>query len=133
MEISSSDDNSTDSSDITSEDSELFDEEKQPKFRRRRKYRRKYTRHDHWSKKKRFERSQKVSHEYIGENLKIHNSREKQTVTVNQSTIANTRGLMKYSTLDGAIPKMTFCHNCCEDIFLGNISPGPITPPNDHP
>ena len=104
VEISSSDDNSTDSSDITSEDSELFDEEKRPKSRRRRKYRRKYTRHDHWSKKKRFERSQKVSHEYIGENLKIDNSREKQTVTVNQSTIANTRGLMKYSTLDGAIP-----------------------------
>ena len=25
-------------------------------------------------------------------------------MTVNQSTIANTRGLMKYCTLDGAIP-----------------------------
>ena len=22
---------------------------------------------------------------------------------------------------------------CCKDIFLGNISPGSITPPNDHP
>ena len=30
-------------------------------------------------------------------------------------------------------PKMTFCHNCCEDIFLGNISPGHTPPPNDHP
>ena len=101
VEISSSDNNSTDSSDITSE---LFDKEKRPKSWRRRKYQHKYTRHDHWSKKKHFERSQKVSHEYIAQNLKIDNSQEKQTVTVNQSTIANSCGLMKYSTLDRAIP-----------------------------
>ena len=101
VEISSSDD-FTDSSDSTSED-ESFDEEKRPTSRRRRKHRRKYARHDLWSNKKRCGRLQKVSHEYIGENFKIDNRQEKQTVTVNQSTIANTRGLLKYSTLQGAI------------------------------
>ena len=42
--------------------------------------------------------------EITGENFEIDNSQEKQTVTVNHSTIANTRGLLKYSMLQGAIP-----------------------------
>ncbi|CAB4045850.1 Hypothetical predicted protein, partial [Paramuricea clavata] len=104
VEISSSDDHSTDSSDTSSDDSESFDEGKRSKSRRTKKHRRKYKRHDHWGKKKRSYRLQKVSNEYTGnENFKIDNSQEKQTVSINQST--NNRRLLPYSNiLQGAIP-----------------------------
>ena len=53
-------------------------------------------------------------------------AREKQTSNLFHLRWSSVENRVSRDVLTGKV-------YCCEDIFLGNISPGPITPPNDHP